>query len=295
MNARLAVEAPAKINLGLEILGRRADGYHELCTIYQEIDLADDLVLEPAANLSLVCEGEPVPTGEDNLVLRAARLLAAEAGVEPRARLRLRKRIPAQAGLGGGSSDAAAALRGLDRLWGTRMAEPRLRSLAAALGSDVPFFLVGGCALGHGRGERLHRLPVPPPLWVVVICPERGLSTKEVFAEAGVALTPARNCNIMQRFAHYYRTGQGLSELVRNDLEEAAVRLLPEVGAWRDRLARLGAAAAALSGSGSAVYGLFARRAEAVAAAGRVEPGARAFLCRLRGRGDDGAGCEGAR
>ena len=175
------LSAPAKVNLTFEALGRRADGYHEVRTVLHAVSLADEIAFAPADDLSLVVEPpvtEPpgngafssaafVPTGDANLVLRAARLLRREAGVTAGAAIRLRKRIPVAAGLGGGSSDAAAALRGLRRLWALDLDADALRELAAQLGSDVPFFVMGGAALAEGRGERL--TPLPPAQGSVVV------------------------------------------------------------------------------------------------------------------------------
>ena len=285
MSGVVRLSAPAKINLGLEVLGRRPDGYHSLATVFQEIDLADDLELRAAPELRLECEGDPTPPGEENLVLRAARALAAAARVTSGARIRLRKRIPARAGLGGGSRDAAATLLGLDRLWGTALGARRLGEIAAGLGSDVPFFLAGGTAFGHRRGECIHRLPPFPALGAVVVAPHAGLSTPEVFRAGEFALTPPRNCNIMRRFAHYERTGDGLAELVRNDLQIPAERLLPEIQDWRGRLQDLGAMCAALSGSGSAVFGLFPSVEAAARAGASLHGQARVFATALVRRG----------
>ena len=173
------LSAPAKVNLTFEALGRRADGYHEVRTVLHAISLADEIAFAPADELSLAVEppeagarasAAAAPAGEDNLVLRAARLLRREAGVKAGMALRLRKRIPVAAGLGGGSSDAAATLRGLRRLWGLDLDADALRELAAQLGSDVPFFVTGGAALAEGRGERLTPLP-PAQGGVVVMAP----------------------------------------------------------------------------------------------------------------------------
>ena len=278
------LEAPAKLNLGLEVLGRREDGFHELATIYQEIDLCDRLSLEPWNELRLDVAGLPSPAGEDNLALRAARLLAEETGIRRGARIRLDKRIPARSGLGGGSSDAAAVLKGLNHLWGTGLELPALLDLAMRLGSDVPFFLVGGTALGLGRGEQVCPLPEVPRLFALVLRPTAGLSTAEVFRRGNFPLTGVRNCNIIRRFAQYHLTGQGIRGLVENDLQPAAEEMLPEVGHWCARLEEVGARAAALSGSGSAVYGLFADRSAARAAMSRIGSEVDAFLCRFRTR-----------
>lgn len=170
------LSAPAKVNLTFEALGRRADGYHEVRTVLHAISLADEIAFAPADELSLAVEppeegafssAASAPAGDDNLVLRAARLLRREAGVKAGAAIRLRKRIPVAAGLGGGSSDAAATLRGLRRLWRLDLDADALRELAAQLGSDVPFFVTGGAALAEGRGESL--TPLPPAQGSVVV------------------------------------------------------------------------------------------------------------------------------
>ncbi len=174
---KIACAAYAKINLTLEVLGRRPDGYHEVRTVLQVIDLRDTLVVEGADALSLTCDRKDLE-GEDNLALRAAHLLRVESGVSTGARLTLHKRIPIAAGLGGGSADAAAALRALDRLWGLGWPVERLAALAERLGSDVPFCLYGGTVLGEGRGERLTPLPVLPPRWVVLAAPVAAMQGK---------------------------------------------------------------------------------------------------------------------
>lgn len=170
------LSAPAKVNLTFEALGRRADGYHEVRTVLHAISLADEIAFAPADELSLAVEPPEEGAfssaasdlaGDDNLVLRAARLLRREAGVKAGAAIRLRKRIPVAAGLGGGSSDAATTLRGLRRLWRLDLDADALRELAAQLGSDVPFFVTGGAALAEGRGERL--TPLPPAQGNVVV------------------------------------------------------------------------------------------------------------------------------
>lgn len=165
----LRLLAPAKVNLAFEVLGRRDDGYHEVRTVLQSLSLADELTLEESDSLTLTVEPEGAAPVEENLVLAAARLLQREAGVSSGARIRLAKRIPTAGGLGGGSSDAATALLGLGRLWGLDLDADALRAVAAQLGSDVPFFVSGGTALGEGRGERLRPLPTPQGEVVVAV------------------------------------------------------------------------------------------------------------------------------
>ena len=284
MTEPVVIEPRAKLNLGLEVLGRRGDGYHEIATVFQELDLADRLSIEPAGGFSLEVAGNAISAGPENLVWRAGDLLARSCGVALGARLRLDKRIPVQAGLGGGSSDAAAALAGLNRLWSTGLSVPDLMELGARLGSDVPFFLVGGTAMGLGRGDEICPLPDLPPLWVALVTPPRGLSTAAVYRGAQASLTGFGKSNIMKRFSRFYLCGEGLEELVRNDLQPAAAALHPAVEAHCRSLREAGALGAALSGSGSAVYGLFREQASARAALERVGGGAAGTLCRFRAR-----------
>ena len=183
----LVVQTSAKVNLTLEVLRKREDGYHELATILQSVDLWDRLAVEPADSLSLVTSDPALPTDEGNLVIRAAGLLRDAAGVESGARLRLDKRIPVAAGLGGGSSDAAAALWALNRMWGIRWPVKRLQELAERLGMDVPFFLGPSPALASGRGEVLHPLAMRQTIPLVVANPGVPLATREVYGALGPA------------------------------------------------------------------------------------------------------------
>jgi 4-diphosphocytidyl-2-C-methyl-D-erythritol kinase len=174
------LEAAAKINLALEVLGKRPDGYHEIATVMQTVDLSDRLALEDAEVLELSASAPDIPTDETNLALRAARALRDAAGIERGARITLDKRIPVAAGLGGGSTDAAATLVGLNRLWGLRWPVARLGEVAVTLGMDVPFFLRGGAALGTGRGERLEPL-AGGALALVLVHPRVGANTAEIY------------------------------------------------------------------------------------------------------------------
>jgi 4-diphosphocytidyl-2-C-methyl-D-erythritol kinase len=284
MSETLILDAPAKLNLGLEVLGRREDGFHELATVFQEIDLVDRLSISPAEELSLEVQGLPAPDGDGNLVMQAARLLEQELGLGRGARMVLEKRIPAGAGLGGGSSDAASTLRGLNRLWDGGLDLENLSRLAMKLGSDVPYFLVGGTALGLGRGEAVCPLPDLPALAVCLLCPEQELSTPEVYQRGQFPLTVVHKYNIMSRFAQYALSGKGLDKLVRNDLQQAATAMLPAIEEWCVALRKQGALAAALTGSGSAVYGLFLDAAAAGSAAESLCARTRTFICRFRPR-----------
>ncbi|MBV8778547.1 MAG: 4-(cytidine 5'-diphospho)-2-C-methyl-D-erythritol kinase [Alphaproteobacteria bacterium] len=273
----VAAFAPAKINLYLHVLGRRDDGYHLLDSLVAFADIGDEVLAAPAAGLSLAVSGPEAGAlaalGEDNLVLRAARRLAAQFGVPPRAALRLDKRLPAASGIGGGSSDAAAALRALGMLWGLALDGAAL-AVAAALGADVPVCLAGRPAWVGGIGDSLTPLPDLPPLGVVLANPRRELPTPAVFRARQGSFAPAPVARVA------IAGQQSLLALLRgtrNDLTPAAVALMPQIGPLLSRLAALPHAyLARMSGSGATCFALFPDRLAAARAAGRLaaeEPG----------------------
>jgi 4-diphosphocytidyl-2-C-methyl-D-erythritol kinase len=267
----LAVRCPAKVNLVLRVIGRRDDGYHELDTVFQALDLWDTLTIRPADELTLECDDPRVPVGEDNLVLRAARLLCDRcSGRALGGRLELRKAIPVQAGLGGGSSDAAAALMLCDRHWKLDTGRPTLQVLAAELGADVPYFLTGGTARGRGRGDHIEPLAFPGGVPVVLGCPPFGISTAEVFRRCSTRLTlPGNGVSVPLLLAHKWPKGNDFGFLV-NDLEAVVFEGWPELEGFRDALLEAGAGAALVSGSGSTVYGVFSGSGSAARGADRV-------------------------
>lgn len=251
--------APAKINLYLQVLGKRPDGYHELITILQAVGWYDRLDFAPAEapGILLSCNNPSLPTDEGNLVVRAVCLLAERFGLRPSARLHLEKTIPVGAGLGGGSSDAAATLLGMARLWELDLEACTLEALAAELGSDVPFFLKGGRALATGRGEKTEFIGSHGGGVVVLVIPRAGLATREVYAGLKKALTSqgADAKVIMKRF-RTNKTGE-LSKLLRNDLEASAFHLRPDLLELKERIhATVLAEGTLLAGSGSALYAL---------------------------------------
>ena len=266
----MIARCPAKVNLTLRVVGRRPDGYHELRTVFQVVDLWDTLEAEAASDLHLRCDAPGVATDGTNLVLRAALALREAAGrPDLGASLVLRKRIPVGGGMGGGSSDAAGALLLLSRLWDLGLPGRRMRALAADLGSDVPFFLQGGTALGRGRGEDLVPLPFAGPRPILLGIPPFGTSTAEVFA----ALTAGgADVSLRRLSAGNWRKDKEFSA-PRNDLEATVRTRWPELGEFRDALAREGAMQASVAGSGSTVFGVFAgeaQRRRAAEALGRV-------------------------
>lgn len=250
--------ARAKVNLWLQVVGRRADGFHLLDSLVAFTDLADEIEVEAASDLSLEIVGPAAPSLEgdpDNLVLTAARLLAGRAGVVPRAALRLTKRIPVAAGLGGGSADAAATLLALVDLWRVAMPQEELFDLAATLGADVPMCLAGRPALASGIGERLAPAPSLPACAILLVNPGVALPTPAVFGarQGGFsAALPLGN--------GWGGLGDFADDLARrgNDLTQAAISLQPEVAAVLDRLRQSeGAAHVAMSGSGATCFGLY--------------------------------------
>lgn len=252
---RLSVTAAAKVNLALEVLGKRADGYHELATVMQAVDLADRLVLEDADALTLTATSRDVPTDGGNLALRAAAALREAAKVDRGVRIRLDKRIPLAAGLGGGSSDAAAVLLGLNRLWALRWPMARLTEVAVTLGMDVPFFLRGGVALGTGRGEQLTAL-TGMPLALVLVNPGTPLSTSTVYGRVTPAMySTDRHAARMVDALRSRRTSRVAATLY-NGLEPAASAVSPELTRMRAALLAAGALGAIMSGSGPTVFGV---------------------------------------
>lgn len=276
---RLTADCPAKINLGLEVVGRRADGYHELTTIMQAISPADTLTVEPADEVTLTCS-EPALATADNLCLRAAAALQAATGTRRGARLHLVKRIPVAAGLGGGSSDAAAALRLLNQLWGTGSTEEDLVALAAGLGADVPFFLNGPIALATGIGEVLEPLPsIRPSAWLVLLRPM--LDVAEKTARLYQALTPTdwSDGERTRAQAARLRAGLGLDPaLLVNAFRRPLLTEYPAVMAAELALRAAGATAVFPAGSGPTLVALCADEARAMALAAAVRGTERTVL-----------------
>ena len=254
---RLEIVTSAKVNLALDVLGKRSDGYHEIATVMQAVDLFDRLALESALEISLEVDGAALPTDEGNLIVRAALSLRRAAGVDRGARILLRKRIPVAAGLGGGSSDAAATLWGLNRLWNLRWSRAQLSEVAVQIGMDVPFFLAGGPAVGTGRGEQLQRVPGAGGGYALVLVnPRLPLSTQEVYGRvpAGWSAEPTGTRNVMA--ALQTRNASRVAAALANHLEALVAPSLPVIGRMKAALIAAGALGAAMSGSGPTVFGM---------------------------------------
>ena len=285
----LTIPAFAKINLNLRVLAKRTDGYHEIDTVFQTVSLHDTLkfAVTDAAEIAFNCDDRAMPAGEDNLVVRAARALQNRFAVSRGARIRLEKRIPAQAGLGGGSSDAAMTLLGLSHLWQLKATTEDLHQLAVGLGADVPFFLSGGTGRGTGIGEQIESLPDAPQMFLIIVKPNAQVATVTAYEtlDERCLTTPDAAPILFTSETKQICNAADLASL-QNDFEVIAFELEPEIARGRDALLKAGARVARLSGSGSGVFGIFdskdaQRRAiQAI----ELETGWRVFPCITVGR-----------
>jgi 4-diphosphocytidyl-2-C-methyl-D-erythritol kinase len=287
VSQRIVIESHAKINLYLEVLAKRDDGFNNIETIFQTVSLADTLTLEAADALTFTCDDPALAAEPDNLVERAARALLAHAGVTRGARMHLAKRIPVAAGLAGGSGDAAAALFGLNQLWQLGVDDTALATLALALGSDVPYCLRGGTALATGRGEVIAGLDELPESWFVLVHPPVGVSAGWVYRHPGLA----RNIEVpvAGRTPRFARALEALSRgdlaaCVFNGMEGVVFAEHPQLAAWKSELLAHGCTAAAMSGSGSTLFGIARDAAHAREVAARF-PGVRTSVVRSVAQG----------
>lgn len=251
----ISVRAPAKINLQLAVGPRRADGFHELVSVFHAVDLCDEITVAEGAGVELVMSGEgaaDLPVDDTNLAVRAARLLAEHHGIDPQVRIEITKAIPVAAGMAGGSADAAAVLVACDALWRTRTDRQTLASLAAELGSDVPFALLGGTAIGTGRGEQLSPVLANGVLHWVFALADEGLSTPAVYAEFDRmnSAPPAPQVSVPLLGALRSGAPETVGSNLRNDLQPAALKLRPSLGSLLEAGTDFGALGAVVCGSG---------------------------------------------
>ena len=289
MTDLVRLRAFAKINLGLKILGKRRDGYHEIRTVYQTVALHDllEIAVRPKGQGVVVsCDNPQVPQGEGNLVYRACALWRKGRRFRGEVCVRLEKRIPAGSGLGGASSDAAAALLGLERLTGDRMEPRRLFELAASLGSDVPLFLLGGRVLGCGHGEEVYPLEDLPRRRCLVLFPGFAVSTSEAYREAGLGLTKKRQGHSMAKFGAWSQFPLKDWGPAENDFEQVVFARWPELARLKAQLIRAGAEIASLTGSGSALFAFFASARQLDRASKLVPRGWRAYRTRTLSRNE---------
>lgn len=279
----ISLLAPAKLNLSLEVFGRRPDGYHDIRSVMVPVSLYDEVTVEEIpCGIVVECDDPGVPVDATNTCRRAASLFRERAGVPAGVRIRIRKGIPSQAGLGGGSSDAAATLKGLCALTGSRLPPEELPAVAARVGADVPFFTLGCPALVEGVGEILTPIPWKVPFHAAIVKPPFGMPTREGYERLRRGPMEAPPGGRVPSFPDL----AGLASAVRNDFEEAWAPVRPEIARIKAGLLAAGAQAAGLSGSGSAVFGLFATAQDASEALRRMPadagggPGARRFVVR---------------
>ncbi|WP_020620821.1 4-(cytidine 5'-diphospho)-2-C-methyl-D-erythritol kinase [Paenibacillus daejeonensis] len=268
-------KAPAKINLMLDVLRKREDGFHEVEMIMTMVDLADRLEMEELSRNTIVISSQAgyIPLDEKNLAFQAAKLIKERYKVDKGVYIHLDKKIPVAAGLAGGSSDAAAALRGLNRLWGLGIPLDELSRLGAELGSDVPFCVTGGTAIARGRGEQLEQIARPPQCWVILAKPPINVSTADVYGR--FRLSQVEQHPSTEGMAAELAAGSftGMCQQLGNVLESVTLKLHPEVEQLKESMRKLGADGVLMSGSGPTVFGLVSRESKVA----RIYNGLRGF------------------
>lgn len=275
----ISLKAPAKINLYLRVLGKRPDGYHEIESMMQAIDLYDEIKLEKSDSVEIVCDDPGIPSDDSNLAVKAAAALK-EQFYFPGVKISLHKKIPHGAGLGGGSSDAAFVLRGLCRLYKLSPSPKDLLRIASGIGSDIPFFLGSGQALVSGRGEIVRPLELPTDYTIILVVPPLEISTAEVYGKLRFSLTKKIEPFLFKKRITVSRFNSLLKRFC-NDLEEAVLGEYPDLFEIKDLLRNSGAIFSAMSGSGSAFFGIFPSGGEVKADfRGRLTSGTRIFNCK---------------
>lgn len=251
----------AKINWTLRVLGKRDDGFHELFTVFQTVSLCDIIYFAESEKLELTCEDAAIPTDGRNLIIQAAKALQGIAGIDKGAFIHLEKRIPSPGGLGGGSSNAAVALIGLMRLWDVAIEDDLLSELALELGSDVPFFLLGGTAIGTGRGEVIEAIGDREATEMLIVTPDVNVSTREAFA--GLNAPTLTNVDLNRILPVCRKDAESLDahhSVLTNDFERSVFSAYPEIERVKNTLVELGALTAVMSGSGASVFAVFDKK-----------------------------------
>jgi len=272
------LKTPAKINWFLSVLGKRKDGYHEISSLMQTVSLYDLLTFEHSGKIEVITDAD-IPV-EENLIYKAAILLKKKLSLKKGAAITLKKEIPISAGLGGGSSDAACALMGLNRLWELELTNEELTSLGGTLGSDIPFFFRGPLASVKGRGEIVTPLKTKAPAVLLLVNPNLSISTKWAYSEISKALPElTKNENNIKLFCQALdrQDFKSIALMMKNDLEIPVIREFKVIGELKGKLLAMGARASLMSGSGSTVFGVFEDREEAEKAAGAMRP----YWCRV--------------
>jgi 4-diphosphocytidyl-2-C-methyl-D-erythritol kinase len=267
MVSMLQLESPAKINLRLEILKKRKDGYHELRTILQKISLYDTLhfSLKKEKGISITSDHPALPTGKRNLVHQAVQSILKRLCYRGGVRIKIEKRIPLGAGLGGGSSNAATTLKALNQLLDMNLSAEALMGIGAEIGADVPFFFFESPAIASGIGERLKKIELPA-LWYVLIYPNFEVSTRWAYQNFVLTKRPFH-----LKLHSFPRTPKGISHILQNDLEEVVSKKYPQIGVMKQIISSVGAFGASMTGSGPTVFGIFQRKGDSLQAYKRVK------------------------
>lgn len=259
----MTLHAYAKINIGLHVLGKRSDGFCNIETIFREIDLFDVIEFESHKTIEMTADSILVPIDESNLCMKAALLLQKESNVKDGVMIHLKKNIPVGAGLGGGSSDAAAVLRGLNKFWELKLTNEQLSDLAGQIGADVPFFIEGGSAYATGKGNILEHLTLNIPYWIAVVTPVIYISTKWAYANLKLS-RDGKATELRNKITKQISSPSKLKTLVQNDFEELVFRTYPEIEKIKSAMLSTGAVFALLSGSGSSVFGFYEDEQKAI-------------------------------
>lgn len=266
------IEAYAKVNLGLDVIGKLPNGYHQVKMVMQTVGICDELTFErTAGGIALTTDSGELPTDGNNLICKAAKLMQEKYGIQEGVRIRLRKRIPIAAGMAGGSTDAAAAMKGMNRLFGLGVEQEELMREAVAIGADVPYCVMGGTALAEGIGERLTALPPLPQMFLLVVKPDISVSTKFVYEHLDAAESLCHPD--IDGMAAAIRAGEisGILERMGNVLETVTIPAYPVVDTIKTRMRELGAQNSLMSGSGPTVFGVFCEKGSAEKAYERMK------------------------
>lgn len=270
----LNLKAPAKVNYLLDVIRRRPDGYHELRMIMQRVNLCDDitLTLTESPGITVTCSKKGVPDGPGNIAWKAARVMLDLSGTNRGASIDITKNIPVAAGLGGGSSDAASVLTGMNQLLELNLSDQRLMEIGVTLGADVPFFIFAKTALAEGIGEELRAMPEMPKAWILLVNPGVHVSTAWVYQN--LRLT---NEKVLAKVPEFFRTVEDVAALFSNDLESVTIPAFPVIDEIKGRMLQLGAVGSMMSGSGPTVFGLFHTQHEAENACSEIARGTEWF------------------
>lgn len=278
----LNLSSYAKINLGLLVLSKRRDGYHNIITLFQQIDLCDQIEFSRiSGKIKISSDNADVPVGKKNFIYKAFSLFKNKTGIKGGIRIRINKRIPLGGGLGGGSSNAAVALLALNKLWNYPLNKNDLTAIAEKIGADVPFFIDGGAAIGRGKGEILEKIVYPNDWWIVLVCPDIFISTAWVYNQSKIILTKEKKITNFKPFFENFDSS-ALEASIYNEFEDIVFPRYPSLEEIKVQLKRMGAFYASMSGSGSSVYGFFfdKERAIEIKEFFSMEKGIKSFLCR---------------